>query len=57
MQPMKTFLKSSSLSSSFYIYSFRKYIIRILKAQPKLVQYGNYNNVQFFVFKTDLKVH
>ena len=54
-QSMKTILKSSSSSSSsFYLYSSRKYIIRISKAEPKLVHYRNYNNVQFFVFKTDL---
>ena len=28
--------------------------MRISKAEPKLVHYGNYNNVQFFVFRTDL---
>ena len=54
-QPMKTVLKSSSSSSSsFYIYNSRKYIIRISKAEPNLVRYGNCNNIQFFVFKTDL---
>ena len=54
-QPIKTILKSSSSSSSsFYIYNSRKYIIRISKAEPNLVHYGNYNDIQFFVFKTDL---
>ena len=28
--------------------------MRISKVEPKSVHYGNYNNVQFFVFKTDL---
>ena len=53
-QPMKTVLKSSSSSSSsFYVFNSRKYIIRISKAKPKLVHYGNYNNIQFFVLKTE----